>query len=206
MVGAGKGAGKVAGEFNKRYQFQLPNGIKNGSRLNSGVPGLKIVDRTELQKTIDFIPDNAKLVGRGMDFGYTNDPTTITDIWMVDNAYIFDERIYKTGLTNPEIWREFKSLGLDNSVYTIADSAEPKSIQELTHLGMKIQGAIKGPDSINFGIQKMQEVDFSVTARSLNLIKELRTYSWATDREGKELNKPIDNHNHIIDSIRYYFT
>ena len=141
-----------------------------------------------------------------MDFGYTNDPTTVTDIWMIDGNYIFDERLYKTGLTNPEIWREFKSLGLDNSIYTIADSAEPKSIQELTHLGMKIQGATKGSDSINFGIQKMQEISFSVTSISVNLIKELRSYSWATNREGKELNKPIDNHNHCIDGIRYFFT
>jgi phage terminase large subunit len=157
-------------------------------------------------KTIDFLPENAKLVGRGMDFGYTNDPTTITDIYMLDGNYIFDEKLYKTGLTNPEIWREFKSLGLDNSIYTVADSAEPKSIQELTNLGMKIIGAIKGVDSINFGIQKMQEITFSVTAKSFNLIKELRAYSWATDREGKELNKPIDNHNHAIDGIRYFFT
>jgi phage terminase large subunit len=157
-------------------------------------------------KTIDFLPENAKLVGRGMDFGYTNDPTTMADIYMLDGNYIFDEKIYKTGLTNQEIWREFKALGLDNSIYTVADSAEPKSIQELTNLGMKIIGATKGADSIMYGIQRMQEVNFSVTARSLNLIKELRSYSWATDREGKELNKPIDSQNHIIDGIRYFFT
>jgi phage terminase large subunit len=157
-------------------------------------------------KTIDFLPENAKLVGRGMDFGYTNDPTTMADIYMLDGNYIFDEKVYKTGLTNQEIWREFKALGLDNSIYTVADSAEPKSIQELTNLGMKIIGATKGADSIMYGIQRMQEVNFSVTARSLNLIKELRSYSWATDREGKELNKPIDSQNHIIDGIRYFFT
>ena len=157
-------------------------------------------------KTIDFLPENAKLVGRGMDFGYTNDPTTMADIYMLDGNYIFDEKLYKTGLTNQEIWREFKALGLDNSIYTVADSAEPKSIQELTNLGMKIIGATKGADSIMYGIQRMQEVKFSVTARSLNLIKELRSYSWATDREGKELNKPIDSQNHIIDGIRYFFT
>ncbi|CAB4151350.1 XtmB Phage terminase large subunit [uncultured Caudovirales phage] len=156
-------------------------------------------------KQIDKIPEQAKLVGRGMDFGYTNDPTTLTDIYMYNNEYIFDERIYKTGLTNPDIWREFKALNMDNSIYTIADSAEPKSIQELTHLGMKIQGATKGADSIVFGIQKMQEVSFSVTSNSLNLIKELRSYNWATDKNGVKLNKPIDNHNHAIDGIRYFF-
>ena len=156
-------------------------------------------------KQVDKIPEQAKLVGRGMDFGYTNDETTLTDIWIYNNEYIFDERIYRTGLTNPDIWREFKALNMDNSIYTIADSAEPKSIQELTNLGMKIQGAIKGVDSIMFGIQKMQEVSFSVTSNSLNLIKELRSYTWATDREGNKLNKPIDNFNHAIDGIRYFF-
>ena len=156
-------------------------------------------------KQVDKIPEQAKLVGRGMDFGYTNDPTTLTDIWMYNNEYIFDERIYRTNLTNPEIWREFKALNMDNSIYTIADSAEPKSIQELTNLGMKIQGATKGADSIVFGIQKMQEVSFSVTSTSLNLIKELRSYNWATDKNGVKLNKPIDNHNHAIDGIRYFF-
>ena len=156
-------------------------------------------------KQIDKIPLDAKLIGRGMDFGYTNDPTTLTDIYFYNNEYIFDERIYRTGLTNPDIWREFKSLNMDNLIYTIADSAEPKSIQELSHLGMKIQGATKGADSIMFGVQKMQEVNFSVTSNSLNLIKELRSYTWATDKEGNKLNKPIDNHNHAIDGIRYFF-
>jgi phage terminase large subunit len=157
-------------------------------------------------KQLDKIPLDAKLVGRGMDFGYTNDPTTITDIYQWNNEYIFDERIYRTGLTNPEIWREFKSLNIDNSVYTIADSAEPKSIQELSSLGMKIIGATKGADSIMYGIQRMQENNFYVTSNSLNIIKELRAYTWAVDREGNKLNKPIDNHNHAIDGIRYFFT
>jgi len=157
-------------------------------------------------KQLDKIPSEAKLVGRGMDFGYTNDPTTITDIYQWNNEYIFDERIYRTGLTNPEIWREFKSLNIDNSIYTIADSAEPKSIQELSSLGMKIIGATKGADSIMYGIQRMQENNFYVTSNSLNIIKELRAYTWAVDREGNKLNKPIDNFNHAIDGIRYFFT
>jgi phage terminase large subunit len=157
-------------------------------------------------KQLDKIPLDAKLVGRGMDFGYTNDPTTITDIYQWNHEYIFDERIYRTGLTNPEIWREFKSLAIDNSIYTIADSAEPKSIQELSSLGMKIIGATKGADSIMYGIQRMQENNFYVTSNSLNIIKELRAYTWAVDREGNKLNKPIDNFNHAIDGIRYFFT
>ena len=156
-------------------------------------------------QTIETLPKEAELVGRGMDFGFTNDPTTIIDIYKYNQKYILDERLYKTGLTNSDIWNEFKRLQLDNSIVTIADSAEPKSITELSRLGMKIQGAIKGADSIKFGIQKMQQEDFLVTDRSVNLIKELRMYSWATDREGNSLNKPIDDYNHTIDSVRYYF-
>jgi len=156
-------------------------------------------------QTIEALPKEAELVGRGMDFGFTNDPTTIIDIYKYNQKYILDERLYKTGLTNSDIWNEFKRLQLDNSIVTIADSAEPKSITELSRLGMKIQGAIKGADSIKFGIQKMQQEDFLVTDRSVNLIKELRMYSWATDREGNSLNKPIDDYNHTIDSVRYYF-
>jgi phage terminase large subunit len=156
-------------------------------------------------KQIDTIPNDAKLVGRGMDFGFTNDPTTCIDIYEYNNEFIFDERIYKTGLTNPDIWREFKTLGIDNNIYTVADSAEPKSIKELSSLGMRIIGAEKGKDSILFGIQRMQEIKFKVTSSSLNLIKELRSYTWAVDKEGNKLNKPIDNFNHAIDAIRYYF-
>lgn len=156
-------------------------------------------------QTIETLPKESELVGRGMDFGFTNDPTTIVDIYKYNQKYILDERLYKTGLTNSDIWNEFKRLQLDNSIVTIADSAEPKSITELSRLGMKIQGAIKGADSIKFGIQKMQQEEFLVTDRSVNLIKELRMYSWATDREGNSLNKPIDDYNHTIDSVRYYF-
>ncbi len=154
---------------------------------------------------IDTIPKEAKLVGRGMDFGYTNDPTTMIDVYQYNNEYIFDEVMYSTGLTNPEIYRTFKSKGLDNSIYTFADSAEPKSIQELRNMGMKIKGAEKGKDSIMYGIQKIQEINFSVTKNSVNLIKEFRNYSWDVDKAGVKLNKPIDSFNHCIDAIRYYF-
>lgn len=154
---------------------------------------------------IDILPKEAELVGRGMDFGFTNDPTTIVDIYKYNQKYILDERLYRTGLTNIDIWKEFKRMDLDNSIITIADSAEPKSIAELSRLGMKVQGAIKGADSIKFGIQKMQQENFLITKRSVNLIKELRMYSWATDKEGNSLNKPIDDYNHCIDSVRMYF-
>jgi phage terminase large subunit len=155
---------------------------------------------------IDNIPKDAKLIGRGMDFGYTNDPTTMIDVYQWNGEYIFDEVMYSTGLTNPEIFRTFKSKGLSNTIYTFADSAEPKSIQELRNMGMNIKGAEKGKDSIMFGIQKIQEIKFSVTSNSTNLIKEFRNYSWDVDKQGNKLNKPIDSFNHCIDAIRYYFS
>lgn len=157
-------------------------------------------------KQVDSIPKDAKLLGYGMDFGYTNDPTTLTAIYELDNEYYFDELIYRTGLTNQEIARLCKEVGVLSSVYIYADSAEPKSIQELKLLGLKIIGAEKGADSVMYGIQRMQERNFNVTKRSINLIKELRSYTWMKDKTGQTLNKPIDAFNHSIDGIRYFFT
>jgi phage terminase large subunit len=156
-------------------------------------------------KQVGSIPSNAKLLGYGMDFGYTNDPTTLTAIYELDNEYYFDELIYRTGLTNQDIAKLCKEVGV-NSEYIYADSAEPKSIQELKNAGIKITGAEKGADSVMYGIQRMQEKPFNVTKRSTNLIKELRSYTWAKDKAGQTLNKPIDAFNHSIDGIRYFFT
>jgi|SRR6186713_8199 len=156
-------------------------------------------------KEVQEIPKDAKLLGYGMDFGYTNDPTTLTAIYKMNEVYYLDQLIYKTELTNPQIAQEMKSLGVSNSLYTYADSAEPKSIQELRNLGVRITPAEKGADSIMFGIQKMQELEFMVTSRSVDLIRELRSYVWAKDKDGNTLNKPIDSNNHAIDGVRYFF-
>lgn len=156
-------------------------------------------------KEVQEIPKDAKLLGYGMDFGYTNDPTTLTAIYKMNEVYYLDQLIYKTELTNPQIAQEMKSLGISNSLYTYADSAEPKSIQELRNLGVRIAPAEKGADSIMFGIQKMQELEFMVTSRSVDLIRELRSYVWAKDKDGNTLNKPIDSNNHAIDGVRYFF-
>jgi phage terminase large subunit len=141
-----------------------------------------------------------------MDFGFTNDPTTLTAIYQYNGAYIFDELIYQTGLTNNDIHNLMKSKGIRKNVSIYADSAEPKTIKELSRSGWQIVGASKGKDSVMFGISKMQENRFKVTKNSVNLIKELRSYTWDKDKEGKQLNKPIDAFNHAIDGIRYYFT
>jgi phage terminase large subunit len=154
---------------------------------------------------IDEVANEAKLLGYGMDFGYTNDPTTLVAIYSFNDEYIIDELIYSTALTNSDIAAIGKPL-VKSSVKIYADSSEPKSIEELRRLGMNVTGAIKGSDSIMFGINKMQEKKLRVTKRSLNLINEFRNYTWATDKNGMTINKPIDAFNHGIDAIRYYFT
>lgn len=155
---------------------------------------------------VDSIPEGAKLTGYGMDFGYTNDPTTLTAIYEFNNEYYFDELIYQTGLVNSEISNLCKAIPVNRSIMIYADSSEPKSIQELRNLGLNITGAEKGRDSVNYGIQLMQVKRFNVTKKSVNLIKEFRAYTWATDKTGQKLNVPVDAFNHGIDGIRYWFT
>lgn len=150
-------------------------------------------------KQIDTIPKEARLVGLGMDFGYTNDPTSIIEVWKHNETRILNEIVYQTGLLNSDI---AKKLPKDVPVY--ADSAEPKSIRTLQLAGITIKGVTKGRDSINYGIDVMQRENYLVTSNSTNLIKELRSYCWDTDKTGKRLNKPIDNYNHAIDAVRYH--
>lgn len=153
-------------------------------------------------KIVPEIPNDAKYIRSAIDFGYTNDPTGVVDKYEIDGIPIYDEQLYETGLTNPQI-----SKRVSKDRFYICDSAEPKSIQELKNLGLKTDGAIKGNDSIKFGIQTIQNYEtFYVTERSLNLINELRKYKWQTDKEGNSLNVPIDDYNHLIDPIRYIET
>lgn len=155
---------------------------------------------------IDAVPKEAKLLGYGMDFGFTNDPTTLTAIYQYDGQYVLDELIYQTGLTNADINNLMRSKQVDKTKSVYADSAEPKTIRELNNFGWRVKASEKGRDSILFGINKMQQEKFLVTKRSTNLIKELRSYVWDKDREGNTTNKPIDAFNHGIDGVRYYFT
>ena len=150
-------------------------------------------------KQIDTIPKEARLVGIGLDFGYTNDPTSCIEIYKHNEKRILNEIVYQTGLLNSDIANK---LPKDVPVY--ADSAEPKSIRTLQLAGITIKGVTKGRDSINYGIDVMQRENYLVTSNSTNLIKELRSYCWDTDKTGKRLNKPVDNYNHAIDAVRYH--
>jgi len=150
-------------------------------------------------KQIDTIPKEARLLGIGLDFGYTNDPTSCIEIYKHNEKRILNEIVYQTGLLNSDIANK---LPKDVPVY--ADSAEPKSIRTLQLAGITIKGVTKGRDSINYGIDVMQRENYLVTSNSTNLIKELRSYCWDTDKTGKRLNKPVDNYNHAIDAVRYH--
>ena len=153
----------------------------------------------------DSIPPNAKLVGYGMDYGYRNDPTALTAIYYMDDTYYLDELIYQTGLLNRGISNEMKRLGVDKYTNITADSAEPKSNEELRVEGWRVVDAKKGSDSIAYGVSRMQELNFQITKRSVNIINEFQKYTWAVDRNGASTNKPIDSFNHAIDGIRYHF-
>lgn len=151
-------------------------------------------------KTIDIIPQEARLIGYGLDFGYTNDPTSIIEVYQYNGQRLINEFCYQKGLSNSQI-----AKFITTKLPCYCDSAEPKSIAELRMLGVNSIAVTKGADSIVFGIQTIQQHEYLVTSKSLNLINELRKYAWDKDkRTGEKLNKPIDNFNHAIDAWRYH--
>ncbi len=152
---------------------------------------------------IDEVPFNARLERYGVDFGYSNDPTSIVALYYYDGGYILDEILYQKGMLNKPIADTINSQ--EQKALVIADAAEPKSIDEIRLYGINIIATIKGPGSVNKGIQFVQSKKISVTKRSVNLIKEYRNYVWITDDDGKILNEPTDINNHTMDALRYAF-
>lgn len=153
---------------------------------------------------IDDIPvDSAKLVGLGMDYGFTNDPTTLVEVWKDNDSVYLNELLYERNLTNQDIADKLSEYGVDRYIEIIADSAEPKSIEEIRRMGFNIKPAQKGPDSILNGIDILKRKSIHVTKQSINLIKELNNYKWVTDKNGNKLNKPVDAFNHALDAVRY---
>ena len=150
-------------------------------------------------KQIDSIPPEARLIGIGLDFGYSNDPTAIVEVYKYNNKRILNEVCYRTGMVNSDIAKI-----LPKNTFVYADSAEPKSIEEIRRFGVNILPVKKGSDSIMYGISTMQTQEYLVTSNSLNLIKEFRYYTWQTDKNGVKINKPIDSYNHAIDAVRYH--
>ena len=150
-------------------------------------------------EVVDGIPEGARLLGIGLDFGYSNDPSAAVEVYKYNNKRILNEVFYRTGMLNGEI---AKSLPKNTFIY--ADSAEPKSIEEIRRHGVNIMPVKKGADSIVFGIQIMQTQSYLITSNSTNVINEFQKYTWIKDKSGIVKNKPIDKHNHAIDSIRYH--
>ncbi len=151
----------------------------------------------------DAIPHNATLIAVGLDFGFTNDQTGCIKVYKQNGELWIDELFYETGLTNKDVANKLSAAGVKKSTEIIADSAEPKSIEELNRRGWYVKGAKKGADSINNSIDILKRYKWNITRRSVNLKKELEQYKWKVDRAGKPLNKPVDTWNHLIDPLRY---
>jgi len=151
-------------------------------------------------QVIDDIPHEARHIGRGLDFGYSNDPTAIVDVYEYNGGYILDELLYRKGMSNSQIADILKA----DDIITIADSAEPKSIDDIKSYGVTILPADKGKDSVAFGIQIVQDQRISYTKRSTNIGIEYRNYLWERDKDGRIINVPEHGFNHALDATRYY--
>ena len=156
-------------------------------------------------KQVSEIPKDAKTLGYGLDFGFTNDPTTLIHVAMSDGQLYLKELIYETGMTNRDISKRFDEVGLVRGIDDIyADISEPKSIAELRSSGWAVHKGRGGGDTVIKGIDVMKQYPINVTSDSVNLIKEFRYYKWVQDKfTGKYLNKAMDGWNHAIDAARY---
>lgn len=154
---------------------------------------------------VDAMPETLRKEGRGLDFGFTNDPTAIVHAGLAHGCLWVDLELYATGMDNPSIAQVLKAAGCTSTSSIIADSAEPKSIAEINNTGgLHVRPSAKGPDSVRAGLQILTRYPLRVTRRSVGLQKELRSYKWKEDRDGTQLNEPIDAFNHAIDALRYY--
>jgi phage terminase large subunit len=152
---------------------------------------------------IDEVPHEARLERYGLDFGYSNDPSSIVAIYYYNGGYILDEILFQKGLQNKQL---ADTLLNEEPALVIADSAEPKSIDDIKSYGINIKPCEKGADSVRNGIALVQEQRISVTKRSTNVIKEYRNYLWQVDKDGNiRVNPSVPEHyfSHSMDAIRY---
>lgn len=150
---------------------------------------------------VDRMPEAYKGRWLGLDFGF-NDPTALVDVRLSEGKVWVDEILYHQKMTNPDIFKSLSANGL-LGLSVVADSAEPKSIEELRRYGVHIEAARKGPDSIRVGISTLQRYTICVTRRSANVRKELANYKWKVDASGEVTNEPTDMFNHSLDALRY---
>lgn len=169
------------------------------------VDGLVYENWEERVFNIDTLIEQNIKSAFGMDFGYTNDPTTLFCGLVNEPSkeiYVFDE-IYKHGMSNEKLYREVSRKGYSKEHIT-ADSASPKDIDHLRELGLRnIKGSRKGKDSINNGIQYIQDYKIIIHPKCVNFLTEISNYTWDKDKFGNKINKPIDDFNHLMDAMRY---
>lgn len=149
---------------------------------------------------VDEFPDTDR-VGAGLDFGFTNNPSAGTRLAINDGSLWIDELFYKKGLSNKQIFTEFDELRIRYGRIT-GDSAEPKSIAELEEMGLDIVGAVKGPDSVKFGIETVKSYPLKITRRSLNVLDEIDGYKWKM-KDGVPTNEPVKKNDHLMNAIMY---
>lgn len=145
-------------------------------------------------------PKEAKKVAIGLDFGFSHDPSAAVRCGIIDNRLYLEELFYKKGMHTEDLIKALRP----HKHQVIADSADPRLIDEIAIGGVLIYPVQKGAGSILAGIDKMQEMEIYVTSNSYNLQNELRNYIWAKDKDGKYINQPEDHDNHLIDAVRYY--
>jgi phage terminase large subunit len=143
-----------------------------------------------------------RLIGYGLDFGFTNSPTALVEVRQMDDNLYIKELIYEKRLTNTDLANKLRELNIDRHTEIIGDSAEPKSIEEIYRQGFNIKPAKKGA-GIHLGIDIMRRYKLHITKKSVNAIKEFRSYKWATDKNGDVLNSPVKVNDHLIDATRY---
>lgn len=154
--------------------------------------------------SVEWIPDEAEFIAYGLDYGYSNDPSCLVSVWRYDSEIYLLEHFYETGLTTSDLDNKLKGI-VQGRQEIWADSAEPRLNDELYKLGWNVRPVTKGKDSINFGIQVMQNYKINIPKACQNLTNEFYSYEWATDRFGAQLDKPVDYMNHGIDATRYVF-
>lgn len=185
-------------ETNPDHYYNIVRGL-----VSEGARGKIFNWRTITNKEYEELPYP---VFYGLDFGFSNDPASLTEIKKHNDNIWIREIIYETGLTNAMLSERMNQIGVSNNAYIYADSAEPKSIEELKTYGWMIKPAEKGADSIRAGIDLLKSKTIYYTEESQNIAEEVQNYKWALDRDKNPTNKPIDDYNHAIDGIRYAVT
>jgi len=151
--------------------------------------------------TLSMVPPDAKFIGYGLDWGFSADPTAIVSLYQIDQQLYVKEELYERGLTNQDIADRLRQMGLEKRHEIFADSAEPKSIEEVYRMGFNIKPTQKGRDSIINSIDILRRYQIGLIGP--NLIKEFKSYKWIVDKTGNATNSPVDYNNHSIDALRY---